>query len=173
MPREGWVRKKSMAPQDCARKLPLLTVCPVLWEAALLATLQAIFAVLAREWVTNSGEMPKPARRVGNCCLKGKGKAGRKSEIHEDYTASCYHQEQHQAAFRKSSSCAWVCSHPSLFLPLRVGKGGSYTFLTRKISCDKEEKNHVTKKKKATLQSFQYFYFFTFSHLFFLASSLV
>lgn len=52
---------------------PLLPACPVLWEAPPLATLQAIFAILAQDLGKNSGEMPKPVGRAGDCCLNGKG----------------------------------------------------------------------------------------------------
>ena len=52
---------------------PLLPACPGLWEAPPLATLQAIFAILAQCWDTNSGEMPKLVGRAGDGCLKRKG----------------------------------------------------------------------------------------------------
>lgn len=107
---------------------PLLAACPGLWEAPPLATLQAIFAILAQGWGTNSGEMAKPVGRAVDGCLKRKGPPiqGEKESRRKGWRAwrrqcerwgSCYHQEQCQAALGKSSGHAQVCPHPSPFLP--------------------------------------------------------
>lgn len=48
---------------------PHLQVCPVFWEASPLTALQAITAILAQGWDTNSGEMLKPMGRENHSFL--------------------------------------------------------------------------------------------------------
>lgn len=66
----GWGTCKKIKTEPDAQ---LLSACPVLWEEPPLTTLQAIFVISAQDWGTSSGELPKPVRRAGHCCLEGKG----------------------------------------------------------------------------------------------------